>query len=115
MAAYTIQQVLDLARESLNDDDKVRYTDAALLKYANDGLDEMCLLRPDLFIGSFSAAALTDGNQRVVGDSLPVDGRFRRVVADYVIARAEMADDEHAVGGRASAMAKFFETRLVGG
>lgn len=114
MAAYTMQQVLDLARESLNDDDKVRYTDVSLLKFANDGLDEIYMLRPDVFIGSFSAAALTDGNQRVVGDPLPVDGRLRRALADYIIARAELKDDEHVNSGRAVGLMKFFEKRLVG-
>ena len=114
MAAPTLQAVIDLARETMNDEDKVRVTDATALKYANDGLDEIFLIRPDAFIGSFSAAALTDGNQWALGDTMPVDGRLRRVLADYIIARAELMDDEHVSSGRAAALAGFFEKRLAG-
>lgn len=111
---YTIQDVIDLARKDLNDADAARYEDTDdLLRYANDGLDELFLLRPDVFIGSFVAAALTDGNARALGDTLLVDGRLRRALADYIVARAEMRDDEHVNSGRAVAMAGFFEKRLT--
>ena len=108
MAAQTYQTVLDLAREDLNDDAKDRYTDAQLMKHANDGTDEMLGLRPDMFIGFFSLDMVTNGAQYATTDTLPFDGRFKRVLADYIVARAEMKDDEHVVSGRASLMAQLF-------
>jgi hypothetical protein len=45
----TIQEVIDTARVTLNDAQKIRYPDAECLSYARDGLREACLARPDLF------------------------------------------------------------------
>lgn len=112
MAAQTFQTVLDLARESLNDTAKDRYPDATLQKHANDGVDEMFGLRPDLFIGLYSLDYATNGAQYAVSDLLPFDSRFKRVLADYVVFRAEMVDDEHVTSARAELSAKLF-ARLV--
>lgn len=113
MAAQTYQTVLDLARESLNDADKDRYSDATLLKHANDGTDEMFSLRPDLFLGFYSLDFATNGAQFALGDTLPFDSRFKRHLADYIVFRAEMVDDEHVVSGRAELSAKLF-ARIAG-
>lgn len=48
--AFTGQQLVDLARETLNDSAKTRYTDAVLLSFANAALGSLCLLRPDIFV-----------------------------------------------------------------
>ena len=44
--AFTYQSIVDLARMPLNDDDKVRYTDATLLIYANHGILQILKRRP---------------------------------------------------------------------
>lgn len=108
--------VIALARLTLNDRDADAYRDADddLLEYVNDGLDHMFEVRPDLFIGAMTGASITEGHQLALNADLPVPGRYRRVLADYVIFRAEMKDDEYAVSGRAAASLKFFEGRLVG-
>lgn len=113
MAQPTMQSVIDFARMTLNDDEKVRDTDADLLVYANIALDEAYRLRPDLFLGQYTATALTEGNQRALGDAFPIDARFRSAVADYIIGRAEIADDEHANSGRAGALLAKFEKGLI--
>ena len=47
--AFTIQNVCDLARTRLNDDDKSRYPDTLLEKLANEALEAMSLIAPHLF------------------------------------------------------------------
>lgn len=103
--AYTFQSVLDMARIPLNDEDKVRYSDAQLLVFANHGVLALVKRRPDLFIGRFDA--LPDG-QAALSDTLPVDAEHAQLVADWVVARAEMTDDEHANSGRAAAYINLF-------
>lgn len=110
MAAPTLQNVVDLAREDLNDAAKTRYADSVLLKHANDGLDAMLMGRPDLFIGQFTT--MQDGAQFALGDNLPVEGRFKRVLADYIVFRAESKDDDAVNAGRAELMAKLFQAEL---
>lgn len=108
--AVTLQNVIDWARKSLNDDDKARWPDAEMLVYANDGLNEVWLLRPDLFIGQYTTFA-GDGTL-AAGATLPIDARFSRVLADYLIHRAHLKDDEASENGRAAAYRQFFEGRL---
>ena len=112
MAQPTMQSVIDMARMTLNDDDKARDTDADLLVYANTGLDEAYRLRPDLFMGSFASTALTEGHQKALADAFPIDARFRRAVADYIVGMAEVTDDEHQNSGRAGALLTKFEKGL---
>lgn len=110
--AVTIQTVIDLARLTLNDDDKIRWPDAEMLSYAQDGLDTVFRLRPDLFHGQF--ATLFDSSALVVGSTFPIENRFRRTVADYLIMRAESKDEEAVSTGRASQSAQYFERMLLG-
>lgn len=103
--AFTYQSVVDLARLPLNDEDKVRYSDAALLSYANHGMLAVVKRRPDLFVGQYASLP---GGENVLSDAFPLPGAYVQTVADYVTARAEMADDEHANSGRALAFAQLF-------
>lgn len=96
----TWQSIVDLARIPLNDGDKTRYPDDVLLAFAGHGLLQVLKHRPDLFIGRFRTLP---GPQAVAGDAFPLPPEYAQRVADYVTARAEMADDEHAVSGRAAA------------
>lgn len=86
----TAQEVLDLARVPLNDADKDRYTDEAMLRFLNAGLRLLKRSRADLFIGSLAtgAAAL------VLGDALPTPEHVDQAMADYVTARAMTIDTE---------------------
>lgn len=104
--AVTLQDVIDSARETLNDDDQDRYSDPKLLAHANEGLDELFLHRPDLFIGQLDTYA-GDGSL-AAADDFPIDSKYRRAIADYAIARAEMKDDEHVLSQRATLMVQLF-------
>lgn len=86
-----MQNVLDLARESLNDSGKVRWTDARLLAFANDAIQYLVSNRPDLFLGDFSALPASD---LAAGATFPIADRHKRAVADYILGRAFMGDTE---------------------
>lgn len=103
--AFTYQSVVDLARIPLNDTDKVRYTDAQLMLFANHGMLAMIKRRPDLFIGQYHN--LPTG-EAVLNDPFPIEPAYAQLVADWVVARAEMADDEHANSGRSMAFVNLF-------
>lgn len=45
----TYQAVIDAARIPLNDSAKIRYPDAEMMTYLNDGLQVLFAMRPDLF------------------------------------------------------------------
>lgn len=108
--ATTLQQVVDLARATLNDDDKVRWPDAECLGYVQGALDAIYQIRPDLFIGQFTTF---DSAALGLGDPLPIEERYRRQIADYVISRAETKDDEAVNNNRAALAYQFFEERLL--
>ena len=102
---FTYQGVVDLARIPLNDEDKARYSDATLLSFANHGMLTLLKRRPDLFIGQYSS--LPDG-EAVLAGTFPLGAEYVQPVADYVTARAESIDDEHANSGRAALFMQLF-------
>lgn len=103
--AFTYQSVIDLARIPLNDSDKARYSDEQLLLFANHGILTLTKRRPDLFIGQFSS--LPTG-EAIITDSIPTGNEYAQLLADYVVARAEMTDDEHVNSSRAIAFVNMF-------
>lgn len=85
----TMQSVIDMARLDLNDDDKVRHTDAALLVFANNYLQEAAKSRPDWFFPNDPPAS-----SLALGATFPISDKFIRPCADYIIARANMRGTE---------------------
>lgn len=104
----TFQNVIDSARVDLQDADKLRYTDAELLEYANDGAQEGFRYRPDFLLGQFGAAATT----YVAGSTVPFPAQYQMLLKHYVVARAELRDDEYSQTGRAGALLARFEKEL---
>lgn len=102
--SVTIQSVLDLARLDLDDEDKVRNTDVNLLQFANDGIVKAYSLRPDLRYGSY-ATAYAD---LAATDPFPIGLEYRPGIANYIIMRAESADDAFANEQRAIQGLKMF-------
>ena len=89
--ATTLQQVLNLARLDLNDDDKVRWPDAKLLPFLNNIILDSTRLRKDLWLGRF--LSLPEGDL-LLTDDFPLPYSFVRSAADYVIARANLMNTE---------------------
>ena len=103
--AFTFQSVVDLARIPLNDEDKVRVTDATLLAFANHGMMALVKRRPDLFVGQY--ANLPTG-QNVLTDAFPLAAGYVQTLADYCTFRAESIDDEFINSGRAALFMQLF-------
>jgi hypothetical protein len=101
----TMQQVVDLARESLNDADKVRWTDDRCLAFANDAIQYMVTHRPDLFLGGFTS--LPSASLALIA-TFPVSDRYKRAVADYILSRSMMNETEVGAAEKATAYAQMF-------
>lgn len=104
----TFQNIIDNARVDLQDVAGTRYTDAQLIGYANDGIQEMYRYRPDFRLGSYTAAVTT----YVAADTLPIPDQYRMLLTNYLVFRAEVRDDEYSVDGRAAAFLVRFEKEL---
>ena len=104
----TFQQIIDSARVDLLDAEKVRYTDAELLEYANDGVKEAFRIRPDFRLGTYTASFLT----YTAGDTVPIPELYQMLIKHYIVFRAEVRDDEYTNDGRAAIFLARFETRL---
>ncbi len=103
--AFTYQSTVDLARIPVNDAGKDRYADTTLLAFANQGMLQIFKRRPDLFTGQFGN--LPNG-ENLLTDTFPLPVEYVQTVADYVTARVEMTDDEHANSGRAAVFMQLF-------
>lgn len=105
------QAILDLARETLNDEDKVRYPDADALRHGNDAIREAYAIRPDLKLGTFGTPYV-DATDAAT-DDFPLPDTYRRAVADYIIGRLETRDDEYVNNGRAAMALQLFQGQLA--
>jgi hypothetical protein len=99
--AKTAGQVLTSARYTMNDAAKRRLPDTEGLSYVVDALNTVKNARPDLFIGSWGAI-----ESIALVDPLPLDAQFFRPLVDFVIARAEIKDDEAVLNARAQLLAQ---------
>ena len=91
----TLQDVVDLARRPLNDDDKVRWPDAELLAYGVQGLLNSYRKRYELYIGA-TKPALT----MTLLSAFPLPDEFLQPLAEYVTAKAHGNDDEAVSSGK---------------
>lgn len=105
----TVQQVMDRGRRALNDADKVRYPDADLLDYVNDGVAEIYEMRPDLRVGKFRQPVPT----LAAGDAFPLSGAHAVAIQHYIAFRAETRDDENVNENREVKSYKLFQTLMA--
>jgi len=88
--AITMQNIVDRARVPLNDADKVRFPDSALLVFANDAIYTLRNKRPDLFIGRFASLPA----ELLIGADFPLGAEYAPAVQDYITARGETTSTE---------------------
>ncbi len=105
--ALVYQNIMDLARIPLNDEDKVRYSDAMLMSFTVHGMLQVLKRRPDLFIGRFDTPP---GAEEGPAGIFPLQPEYAQLIADYVTARAEAGDDEHLDSGRAAVFMQLFSS-----
>ena len=104
----TLQNVIDSARVVLQDADKVRYSDAQLLGYANDGIVLGFKYRPDFRLGQYTVALGDLG----ASDQVPFPVQYQQLLEYYVVSSAELRDDEYSQDGRAAALLGLFEKEM---
>lgn len=107
----TAQTLINEARKTLHDDEKVRFPDADLLVGLNDGLKLIRAVRPDLFYGSLSTALTA----LALVDPFPLAPEYEPAAKKYIIHYAEMRDDEYVAKGRADAFLKQFIGEITQG
>jgi hypothetical protein len=76
-----------------------------MMSYANHAMLQVLKRRPDLFVGQFGNLP---AGEATPGDPFPLPAGYVQTLADYVTARAEMTDDEHASSGRAAVFMQLF-------
>lgn len=114
--AKTYQTLITEARQLLQDtEEPYRYADEILLNKLNRGLQEVGRIRPDAFWDTF----VTDDiviPEVATGDLstvFPLHMQFYNPLVSWVVAWAEVLDDEFTVDGRADMLIKQFKTQLM--
>lgn len=106
----TMQDIVDRGRVPLQDAAKTRFTDATLLRWANDFTQIARRVRPDLFFGQFTALP----GDKALGDTFPLPVEYEPGAADYVTGRAEASGSEAELEARAVAFIKMAGSGLTG-
>lgn len=104
-----VSDILASVRDVLMDVEGARYTDARLIRGLNIGLREVRSLRPDMFIGRFSQPVWQASSADELFDA--PEATIPPLVK-YTAGWADMADDEYANDGRASALMTMFKRDL---
>jgi hypothetical protein len=114
--AKTYADVISEARALLVDNTvPYRYTDSLLIDKLNRGLQELARLRPDAFWDTFSVddvvvPEVTDGTLTSV---FPIPMQFYTPVVYFVVASAELVDDEFTADGRAMTLMSAFRQSVI--
>lgn len=88
-----MQDVMNLARIDIADTSSARYPDANLIRFANDAVAQVIVMRPDLNWGNYGTPYV----DLATTSTFPLPNEYRRPVADFIIASTQKADDEFAV------------------
>lgn len=114
--AKTYQTLITEARQILQDtDEPYRYSDEILLNKLNRGLQEVGRIRPDAFWDTFVTddiviPEVATGDLNTV---FPLPMQFYNPLVSWIVAWAEVLDDEFTVDGRADMLIKQFKTQLM--
>ena len=123
--AKTFQSLVTEARELVQDTDtdQQRYADSTMLNILNRGLHDLSKLRPDLTYLSYAANSLevpeivesgAGAGQLNWTDTWPWEMWFYNRLVEYVVAVAEITDDEYTVDGRAALLLQMFRNNSIG-
>src|SRR5210317_1508816 len=123
--AKTYQTLVYEARELLQDTDtdQQRYLDSTLLNMLNRGLHDLSKIRPDRTYTAYNANSLEvpeivesapGAGQVAWTDTWPWEMWFYNRMVEYVVALAEVTDDEYTVDGRAALLLQQFRNGAIG-
>ena len=104
-----IATIVTKARVLLQDEGPTyRYSDALLLGYSNEAMQQAISLRPDLVFGSYSTA----WSDKALGDTFPFASGYESCIADYVVFRANAVNNEESSAALAAGFMQLFEKAL---
>jgi hypothetical protein len=110
--ARTHREVLEQARVLLQDNrSPYRYSDLQLLANLKEALGELWRLRPDAFYGQLAIDYIPPTGW---DEDLPVEAVFFTPIVNFVVARAEMRDDEFVNDNRAGILYAAFQGAVRG-
>lgn len=108
--AYLMQDVVNQSRGYLSDDLQQRFSDADLLRFANNGTLILRLKRPDMFVGQFLALP----GDKLLADAIPFPEENLPAVAQYAAALVESGNNEAVLRQRASMFFQLFNSDIKG-
>lgn len=94
----TNQDVIDRARTKTVDKYKRRFSDATMLGWLKDFVLWLYNVRPDWFIGQFSAIPVPSA----LGGTYPLEDRTIPMAELYIVVRAEFPDSQNLAEERVS-------------
>jgi len=115
--AKTYQTAIDEAREILQDtDEPYRYDDSILLNILNRALQELGRIRPDAFWTTFTTddIVVPEVTTLDLSTTYPLPMQFYLPVVSFIVAWAEVLDDEFTQDGRAGMLLQQFKTQVMG-
>lgn len=114
--AKTYQTALDEAREILQDTDTpYRYDSTILLNLLNRALQELGRIRPDAFWSTFVTddIVIPEVTTLDLSTAFPLPMQFYLPVVSFIVAWAEVLDDEFTQDGRANMLLTQFKTQVM--
>lgn len=114
--AKTYQSLLSEAREILQDTvDPYRYEDSTLLNILNRGLQELGRIRPDAFWTTFSSddIVIPEVATADLTTTFPLPMQFFSPLTSFIVAWAEVLDDEFTTDGRAGMLLAQFKAQVL--
>jgi hypothetical protein len=114
--AKTYQTAIDEAREILQDvDEPYRYTDSTLLNILNRALQELGRIRPDAYWTTFSTddIVVPEVTTLDLSTTFPLPMQFYAPVVSFLVAWAEVLDDEFTQDGRAGMLLQQFKQQVL--
>lgn len=114
--AKTYQTAINEAREILQDtDEPYRYDDSILLNILNRALQELGRIRPDAFWTTFTTddIVIPEVTTLDLSTTYPLPMQFYLPVVSFIVAWAEVLDDEFTQDGRAGMLLQQFKTQVL--
>lgn len=114
--AKTYQTAIDEAREILQDTvEEFRYSDGMLLNVLNRALQEIARIRPDAYWDTFSASDIVvpEIETADLGDTFLLPMQFYSPIVSFIVAWAEIVDDEYTQDGRAGLLIQQFKAQVL--
>jgi hypothetical protein len=105
----TIQSIINQARVELEDPDGVTWKDPEMVLHALSGLNLAFQIAPHHFFGQYNTMPLAT---LVLTDSSPLPVQFDRAIADYIVGRAHLKDDEDARDSESAPFLALFRAQL---